>query len=306
MRSTKLSRLLLSMLAVVAGMGTALAREPGIAPVTPPGITFGLPIAVNPPPGFSLMSRTGYADYTLRDNNGNDFGQKAKIFTQSFQINWVPGWTVLGGSYKAFVMLPFVDMEMERTTRQTGPVLGRWHSSGLGNPKVQPLDVVWNLGDGYHMGAGVGVLLPLGRYDKNAQINQGVNFWTLEPSVGFTYLKNGWNASAHLIYDINTRNTDTEYRSGDTAALNLTLTKKVGDVSVGPVAYYHRQVTEDSNNGRFIRAPISKLEQTAVGVLVSGEVGKARLYGMYTKDVDARNTMAGKKLWFNISFPLAF
>jgi hypothetical protein len=304
MRSIKLTRLSLYVLTALAAIGIAQAREPGIAPVTPPGITFGLPIAVNPPPGFSLMSRTGYADYTLRDNNGNYFGQKATIITESLQVNWVPGWTVLGGSYKAFFMLPFVDMKMERETRQTGPQLGTWHSSGLGNPKIQPLDLVWNLGDGYNVGAGVGVLLPLGRYDKSAQVNQGANFWTLEPSIGFTYLKNGWNASAHLIYDINSRNTDTEYRSGDTAALNLTLTKRVGGVSVGPVAYYHRQVTEDSNNGTFVRAPKSKLEQAAAGVLVSGEIGKARLYGMYTKDFDIRNTMGGKKFWFNVSIPL--
>lgn len=297
---------LVMLLGFSVAVQTANAREPGIAPVMPPGLTLGLPIALNPPPGFYLMNRSAYASYTLRDNNGNYNGQKSQILSDSLQLNWVPGWQLAGASYKAFVMLPVIDLKMTRTTTATGK-LGAWHSTGLGNPKLQPLDLSWMLGNGWAVGGGIGFYAPLGQYSKGADLNIAGHFWTLEPSFGVTYLKNGWHASMHVVYNTNTRNDDNQYKSGDQAFVNLTTTKAFGAWSVGPVAYYQKQVTKDSNKGglptyggRIFDAPM----QFGAGLIVNTEIDKLRLYAMVTRDVVVHNTAGGNKIWFNVLLPL--
>lgn len=304
MKHHPLSHAMLAGLAMLSA-SAAWAREPGISPNMPPGLTLGLPIAVNPPPGFYLMNRTAYASYTLRDNNGNDNGQKSRITSDSLQLNWVPGLKLLGGTYKAFIMVPLVDIDMTRTTTATGK-LGSWHKSGMGNPKLQPLDLAWALGGGWFAGTGIGFYAPLGSYSKNADLNIAGNFWTFEPSLGLTYLNNGWHMSAHLAYNINTRNPDNQYKSGDQVFFNLTTTKAFGSWNVGPVAYYQKQLTSDSNNGGLASyggRTFASPEQTGAGAVVSTEWGKVRLFGMVTRDMVAHNTMAGNKIWFNVSIP---
>lgn len=287
-------------------MISAAAREPGIAPQFPPGQTLGLPNAVSPPPGLYLMNRVARYSATLRDDDGHYNGQDVTVLSEALQVTWVPGWTVLGGAYKAFVNLPFVDMEMTRTTPATGR-MGSYHTSGLADPKVQPLDLSWALGDGFHMGAGLGVYVPVGTYSGDAALNIGQHFWTVEPGLALTYLKDGWNASIHTTYDINTENRTKHYRSGDQIFVNTTLTHNFAGWDIGPVGYYQKQVTEDRNEGgssSFRGTTAAPSEQLAVGGLVSRQVGPVRLTAFYTRDVEARNTLSGDKLWFNVSVPL--
>lgn len=285
---------------------SGLAREPGIAPSIPPGLTLGIPIAINPPPGVYFISRTAYSDFTLYDNAGKNNGQTADIWTESLQLTWVPGWTLLGGSYKSFLMIPFARVSMERTTTATGRP-GSWSSFGMANPEIQPLDLSWNLGNGWHIGTGLGIYLPIGKNDSTAEINIAGNFWTLEPSLGITWMNNPWHFATHVIYNTNTRNPDTKYRSGDQVFINSTLTYRLRDWNVGPVAYFQRQITHDKNDG----GPASyggnvfpKQEQAGAGVLVGRNIGEVNLFAMFTRDIYAHNTMGGNKIWFNFMLPL--
>jgi hypothetical protein len=265
----------------------------------------GVPIAVNPPPGWYLTNRLSYASYTLRDDHGDYNGQKSTVTAESVQLTWVPGAELLGGSYKAFVIVPVIDLDMTRTTTATGK-LGSWHSTGLANPKVQPFDLSWDLGQGWHAVVGLGFYVPVGDYTYGAPLNIAGNFWTLEPSAGVTYLHDDLHFSAHFIYNTNTRNPANEYLSGDQAFLNLTLTEAFGSWKFGPVAYYQQQVTQDSNNGgraTFGGQVFAEPMQVAAGLLASTEWGKVKLTGMVTRDFVAHSTMAGNKVWFNVALP---
>ncbi|MBP2859087.1 transporter [Dickeya oryzae] len=297
----KLLLLLISTVSITS-MNAAEAREPGIAPTFPPGLTLGLPIAVNPPPGFYFMNRLSYSEFQLKDGSNHNIGQKTSIWVDSLQLTWVPGITVLGGSYKTFVMLPFVDITMKRTQPTTGP-LGSWRTRGLANPKFQPLDLTWSLGNNWHIGTGLGVYAPLGKYDDTAALNVAGNFWTIEPSLGVTYLKDKWHFSSQLVYNTNTRNDDNHYRSGDQVFLNSTLTYRFGNWDIGPVGYFMRQTTADSNHGgvtHFGGNVFPKQEQAGLGLLASTTLGKAKVYTYYTQDLYAHNTVAGGKLWLNV------
>ena len=298
-------RLVLVASMVVLG-AAAQAREPGIAPQFPPGQTLGLANAVSPPPGLYLMNRLAWYDAELRDDNGGALGQHATIRSEAIQLTWVPGWKVAGATYKAFVNLPLVDMTVTRTSPATGRP-GRYHTSGLADPKVQPLDLSWSLGDGWHVGAGLGVYVPVGTYHTGADINIGQHFWTVEPGVAVTWLKDGWNASLHAVYDVNSENKHNHSTSGDQVFLNATLTHNVGGWDIGPVGYYQKQVTEDRNDGGpsvFRGAVASPAEQVAAGLLVSHTLGPAKVTAFVTRDIEARNTLGGDKIWLNVSVPL--
>lgn len=285
---------------------SAQAREPGIAPQFPPGQTLGLANAVSPPPGLYLMNRLAWYDANLRNDEGRDTGQHATVRSEAIQLTWVPGVKVLGADYKAFVNVPLVDMTVTRRFSNTGKP-GRYHTSGMADPKVQPLDLSWSLGDGWYVGTGLGVYLPIGTYHTGADINIGQHFWTVETGVAVSYFKDGWNASAHVLYDINSENKDNHYRSGDQVFVNATLTRNLAGWDVGPVGYYQKQVTEDHNNGgisTFRGTTASPAEQVAAGLLASHALGPAKITAFVTHDIEARNTLGGDKFWLNVSLPL--
>jgi hypothetical protein len=291
--------------AVAATISGALAREPGIAPNMPPGLTLGVPIAAILAPDWYLTNRLSYSDSTLRNDSGGYNGQDSTIVAESIQLTWVPDVKLVGATYKAFVLVPVIDLRTTRTTTATG-ALGSWHSTGLANPKVQPLDLSWNLSRGWFAVTGLGFYPPLGRYRYGAPLNIAGNFWTLEPSAGVTYLQGGLHFSAHLIYNINTRNTANQYLSGDQAFLNLTLTESFGGWKLGPAAYYQRQFTPDSNRGgraSFGGRVFPEPRQIGAGLLATTDCGKFRLTAILTRDVEARNTLAGTKFSFNLFRP---
>ena len=288
--------------------GAALAREPGIAPQFPPGQTLGLTVAKNPPPGLYLTNRLAWYDAQLRDDQGRAMGQHVIARSEAVQLTWVPGWRILGASYKTFVNVPFVDQTVTRTSPAAGR-MGRYHSSGLADPKVQPLDLTWDVGDGWHVGAGLGVYLPVGTWDSGADINIGQHFWTVEPGLSLTYLQDGWHASLHVLYDVNAENPNNHYRSGDQMFVNATLTRSLSGWEVGPVAYGQKQVTGDENNGgasTFRGTTAEPSRQVGIGLLATHALGPAKVTAFVTRDVDARNTLGGDKFWLNLSLPLRY
>lgn len=301
------TRTLIATVATVAALCSQVeAREPGVGSQFPPGLTIGLPIAANPPPGVYFLNRSAYYNADYKDTNGNNLGLNGKIASESMQLLWSTGWTFLGATHKMFVAVPFLDISLNRTTPATGPV-GSFRGSGLADPKIQPIDLSWNLGNGFFLGAGYGFYFPLGNYDKTAAVNTSVNFVTHEPSVSFTYLKDGWNASLHVLYDINAENKATSYKSGDQLFINGTLTKNFDGWNIGPVGYYMKQVTGDKNNGglpSYGGVVFDPQMLLGLGALVSRDVGPFTVTAFYTRETMARNTFQGDKFWLNVGLKL--
>ncbi len=291
---------------LASALPDARAREPGIAPVTPPGLTLGIPIAVGLPDGLYLTQRSSYYDATLYNPAGQKNGETASVFANSTQITYVPGLTILGGTYKAFILVPLVEESINRTTPATGRP-GKYSQLDFANPKIQPIDLCWNLGNGFNVGTGVGVYVPVGQYTPGAPVNIGADFYTVEPSVGFTYLKDGWNASLQTVYDTNTRNNKLKYLSGDQIMFNATVTKDIGGFNVGPVSYFQRQITGDANDGgraTFGGKTFSAPSNLAFGGLVSHRLGSATVTAYVTDDVAWYNTIGGVKGWLGVTFKL--
>ena len=70
-------------------------------------------------------------------------------------------------------------------------------------------------------------------------------YTTYQPELIISYLHDGWNLSAALYEEFNTENRDTHYTTGNIFHVDLTATKTWGKWTMGPVAYYVAQVTND-------------------------------------------------------------
>lgn len=287
--------------------GYIAAREPGIAPLFPPGQTAGLPIAAPLPSGFYVGSRTALYDASLINDEGQAIGQRLIVASEALQVIWAPGWRMLGADYRMSFLQPFASVSQDRTSPLPPAMRGHSQQLGVANLKFHFLELSWDLGSGLYGAAGLSVYLPTGQWSSISPVNIGANFWTFEPSLAVTYLNDGWNLSLHALFNANTVNPANNYLSGSQVFVNLTATKNVAGFQIGPVAYYQKQVTGDANyggptvfRGRTFPGP----EQYAVGGSVIHRFEKVSVQFMITQDVFARNTTQGTKVWFNLSYKL--
>lgn len=288
--------------------GAAAAREPGVLPTIPPGASMGVPIAAPAPfNGIAVSSRSAYASQKFYDNNGDETPTDITIRDTVLQFAIVPGNTLFGGQYRAFVSLPFIDIESDNIPVATpgGVFFASGENTGFSGLELRPIDIAWQTSPGVFVNAGLSFHTP-GDWSATELVNPGQNFWSVAPSVGFSYLRDGWNASAHLIYFANLKNEDNDYTSGDEINLNLTAMKEIGNGwSLGAVGYLREQVTNDKNAGTaYGGLTQGKASQRAVGMSVTKQIGPINLNAMYTKDLSVRNSGGGDRFWFNAIIPL--
>ncbi len=294
----------------LAGAGTARAREAGVPPVMPPGQTMGVPIAAPLPPGFYGGLSAAYYNAALKDANGKSGGQTSTVIDPALQLIWAPNWQFLGAHVKMFVVQPLVSIDQKRTDPFPPPMQGSASAFGAANIQIQPIDLTWDLAPGLFVNTGLSVFAPTGQWGIDDEVNIGANFWTFAPNLALTYLKDGWNISAQAIYFANTKNTRSDYQSGNEVMLSGTVTKDIGPMlglerplSIGPVSYYYEQVTDDDNFGTSYGGMVQgNGKKFAIGAALNTRVGPVNTLLMYTYDAYVRDTVGGGKAWLGLSY----
>jgi hypothetical protein len=294
-------------LALILVAGTAVcAREPGLGPSIPPGVTAGQANAVPLPPGFVLAAFTSYYDANTVGPTSQSLGLRNRFANETVLATWVPDLQILGAAYKSFILVPIIGARLDGQVPAPPAMRGSFQQGGIANPLLQVADLSWTLGNGFYINAGFGLFFPIGQYSFNAPINLGAPFWTFEPSASFTYFKDGWTISAQAFYDINTTNPVNNYYSGNDLVVNATFTKLLfGRVNVGPVAYWYKQVTGDANWGGpsvYGGLPAPPGDDLAIGGSISSQFGKFAVQLLFTQDVYVVNGIGGPKGWFNLIY----
>jgi hypothetical protein len=130
--------------------------------------------------------------------------------------------------------------------------------SGMGDAE---LSTVWiRHADRLKVAAGVSLFVPTGSYDKTRGPNPGFgNFYTLRPGVAVTYNLNpkhsdsNWDAGVSIAgrvsYGINTRNKDTDYKSGNFLYAEGGIVKVAGDWAYGVNVFTTQQMSDDTGTG---------------------------------------------------------
>jgi hypothetical protein len=283
--------LLLAAGAVALSCSPGQAYEALIAVATKPGVFIGASAGV-PPPGIYMFNQ----EFTYQSNltgpgvatalGGNTHvGVQAAVDVQGFLF--VPGWTFLGATYDAVLVQPFVMGNFGNPIDV--------QQSGVHNTYFVPGELSWKLGDsGFAIKTGVGIYAPDGTVTGTfGSGSVGQAFWTFQPEVIVSYLKDGWNLSAAVYEEFNTRSTVSQYQSGDILHADFTATKTIGKWTFGPVAYYYGQVSDDSctatckyATGTLLNA--QRFNVWAVGGLVGYNFGPAALSVWATQEVSAK------------------
>ena len=154
-----------------------------------------------------------------------------------------------------------------------------------------PIELSWKLGtSGFAVKTGLGIYTPDGTITGPGGVgNQGDPWWTFQPEIIVSYLKDGWNLSVAVYEEFNTRNTIDQYQTGDILHADFTATKTIGKWTFGPVAYYVGQVTDDNSpvpGATFANA--SRFNIWAVGGLIGYDFGPAALSVWGTQEVSAK------------------
>ncbi|WP_338699064.1 transporter [Bradyrhizobium sp. 26S5] len=311
-------RLTAAALAVTAAsMTSANAFEFGYAGwAQKPGITLGGGTAGAPPPGlYSFDQVFTYQSNIVGPGAPNIGGAATPVHAavEASGLLWVPGWTFLGATYDAVIVQPWIMADVG------SPV--NIQQAGMHNTYIVPAELSWKLGDsGFFIKTGLGIYVPNGSISGPAGLsNVGNPWWTFQPEFVVSYLKDGWNLTANLFQEINTSNSITGYRSGDVLHAEFTATKTIGNWTVGPIAYYAGQVTNDTSSAFYNGAiNVNRYNIWAGGGLVGYNFGPAALTVWATHEfssnasggtagppgIDTASITKGNSVFANLSFRL--
>lgn len=279
-----------------------------------PGITIGAS-AGDPPPGiYSFNQMMTYQTNLTGPGNTllNPAGTKTgvQVAAEANGLLFVPGWTFLGATYTAVVVQPFLMASVGNPANV--------QMAGVHNTYVVPAELSWKLGDsGFFIKTGLGIYAPDGTITgANGLGNIGNPWWTFQPEFVVSYLKDGWNLTANFYEEFNTRNTITQYKSGNVLHADFTATRTIGKWTAGPVAYYVGQVSDDRSSAFYGNAiNVNRYNIWAAGALVGYDFGPVALNvwalnevfanasgGTPVAGVDSATITKGFSVFANLSF----
>ncbi len=285
-----------------AAFSPAYAYEGG-AVNSQPGGFIGSSAGV-PPPGIYMFNQvfTDQRNFagpgTAALGIGNHNGVHVNDYNAGFLF--VPGWTFLGATYDAVVIFPFVDVGLGNPLASI-PGTANLQSGGF-DTYIVPVELCWKLGtSGFAVKTGLAMYVPDGTVTGvNGLGNVGNPRWTFQPELILSYIKDGWNLSVALYEEFNTQNTKDHYTNGDVFHADFTATHAFGKWTIGPVAYYVAQVTNDTCSDIVCTTahPLGTLTNAqrfqvwAVGGLVGYDFGPANVSVWATQDISAKASNA--------------
>jgi hypothetical protein len=225
---------------------------------------------------------------------------------------WVTPLKILGGYFAPGVSVPFVRNNVSGNVVSPGSNTVRQSSSvdGLGDIEFWPVALSWSaLNNDLHVNCLGGIYAPTGGFQKNRLANQGLGYWTFEPSLLVSYLgqKDGFEFTTFLGYDINTKNIKTDYQSGQFFHLDATVAQHLpfgkGLIGIGANGFYFKQTTGDSGSG----ATLGNFEEMTAGIgpvlSYTGQFGKTGLAAelKWLPQIDIQKTLKGDYIWFKVA-----
>jgi hypothetical protein len=105
------------------------------------------------------------------------------------------------------------------------------------------------------------------------------------------------------MYDINTENDDTKYRSGQEFHVDYTVGYHIGkEWAVGIGGYYYYQTTEDEDHGSKVGSDGFEGRVFAVGPQVQYNYRNMSFTAKWQPEFEARNKPEGNKFWLNFVY----
>jgi len=299
---------------------SVFATEGGVGHYSPGAMASFVDIA---PPGLAVINFFNHYNGGAGGSSRLPFGGIVAAdldmtsYANVFGLAYRTPFGILDGKFVAAVLVPYVWVDVKARVdlrRRLFPRIGRTvtredTADGIGDMTLIPFWLAWNKGD-FKWDVRFDIYAPTGEYTEGRLANVGLNYWTFEPVVSFSYLssKIGLEISAYAGLDFNTKNDATDYRSGDVFHLDLTVAEhlplsKYGLIGIGFNAFYWNQFTGDSGSG----AVLGGFEGRAQGIgpvisyvspPICGHTILAEVKWLPELDVD--NRLSGDHVWFKM------
>ncbi|MEN2985459.1 MAG: transporter [Thermodesulfovibrionaceae bacterium] len=253
--------------------------------------------AVPPPGTYFLNYFTLYKSDKFNDRYGKSSipNFELKVIANVFRFLHVTDKKIFGGNWAIHVLIPILNVNVSLP-------IGSKSRTGVGDIVVDPFILSWHLKN-WHFATGIDIYIPTGDYDKRRLANTGRNYWTFEPIFAFSYLSdNGFDVSFKFMYDINTKNHDTGYLSGQEFHFDYTVGKKFDKWTLGLGGYYYKQITNDKINGVKVAPDGNKGQAFAIGPQIKFDYKNMNFTLKYQKEMEIKNRPEGDKFWFKFVY----
>ena len=253
-----------------------------------------------PPPGvYGIVYGESYSADRVNDAQGHDlhipdFKVTANVI--ALRPVWVTGAKLGGGDVVLHSIIPLVNLDVK--------------VAGVSQSKTGVGDITVGAGVGFHHSANLhsivalDVMLPTGGYTQGDQANIGRNYRSFEPVYAVSWVDpGGFNADAKFGYLINSRNKDTDYRSGSEFHFDYSLGWALGSGwTAGVGGYYYRQMSDDNVAG--VDVANSRGKALAIGPSVKYDSGQGWFVtAKWQKETGVENRAQGQALWLKAVFP---
>ena len=214
-----------------------------------------------------------------------------------------------GGSYAFGTMIPIVDV---RTEGSAGNFSTSASESGLGDITLVPGMLFWNYNN-FHFSLGEYIIVPTADYDKDVEVNVGLNYYSFDTNFAATYLnpKTGQDYSVNIGHIYNTENHDTGYQSGQEIHVDMALNQFLSNsLAIGIHGFYLNQFKDDRADNKFTDDLIGGFRGKAIGV------GPALMWSTnllgedvtfitkWLHEVEAENRIEGDHIYFSFALTL--
>lgn len=246
-------------------------------------------------PGFSFQQYLKFTSASsIRNNSGKEIkdfdNPKINVTSLINQLSYYSPNTIGAGAHLGWnIIVPIVSLDGDFGSN--GPQL-KDNATGVGDVTTGPLVQFDPIVDEHGrpifvQRLALDVLLPVGKYDEHKDLNQGSNFYSINPYWAATWMPAPrWEVSWRLHYLQNFKNKDPasssvqlfegqpvrDTQAGKAAWINFTASYEViPNVSVGLNGYYFKQISDDEVNGH--RLADSREKVLGIGPGVFWKVG---------------------------------
>jgi hypothetical protein len=236
--------------------------------------------------------------------------------------------------YSVALVVPYTWLQVHRPFRNSKGVgvLAKDTDNGFGDVEMFPFMLGWSKIECEKKGerfkyqldyqTQFGIYAPTGAFDNNNVANVGRNFWTFEPGAAASFLRYLYPGGKTKLalefttsagFDFNTKNSASQYQTGDqfhldgTLAVHKVVEQVGGLVGAGVSGFFYQQITRDSGVG----AKLGSFEAMTTGVgpdlsfitrfehvVVAAEV-------KWLPELSVTNRLQGNAVWFKLAFSWA-
>jgi hypothetical protein len=153
------------------------------------------------------------------------------------------------------------------------------------------------------------ITAPTGSYDKDEDINSGLNYWSFETNLALSYLhpEKGYEIAFDIGHIYNTENDDTDYQTGQELHLECMLNQFLSETfAIGLQGFFYKQITGDSGSGAILGDFKGEAAGIGPAIMWAGKAGSADLVvsAKWLHEFHAENRLEGDHVFLN--FTLAF